>query len=169
SSAASNSDSNTLRYLAWNYLDRLDEDEQVNFKGSAKAFVRSYEFLSAILPYTNVEWEKLSIFLTSQIASSELPVRPLAECFTKEDNNGYGLERHSRSSIFTHDSSGRMAAKRSAYLNGGRQPLRHRSRDEPALLGRQANRTTGSRRDLGRLRTVFCCACRHWHMRYFCY
>jgi type I restriction enzyme, R subunit len=46
------------------YLQHLDEDGQVNFKGKAKAFVRSYEFLSAILPYTNAEWEKLSIFLT---------------------------------------------------------------------------------------------------------
>jgi len=84
-------------------------------------------------------------------------------------NNNYGLEQHSRSSIFTHDSSGRMAAKRAAHLNGGRQPFRHRSRDEPALLGRQANRTAGSHCDLGRLRTVFCCAYRHWHMRYLYY
>ena len=29
----------------------------------AKAFVRTYGFLSSILPYTNAEWEKLSIFL----------------------------------------------------------------------------------------------------------
>jgi type I restriction enzyme R subunit len=41
----------------------LDEDGQVSFKGSAKAFVRTYGFLGAILPFGNVEWEKLSIFL----------------------------------------------------------------------------------------------------------
>ncbi|KAF5083803.1 SWI2/SNF2 ATPase [anaerobic digester metagenome] len=41
----------------------LDEDSQVDFKGKAKAFLRTYSFLSAILPYTNAEWEKLSIFL----------------------------------------------------------------------------------------------------------
>ncbi|WP_236683525.1 type I restriction endonuclease subunit R [Demequina aurantiaca] len=40
-----------------------DEDDQVEFKGSAKAFVRTYGFLSAVLPYTNASWEKLSIFL----------------------------------------------------------------------------------------------------------
>lgn len=45
------------------YADALDEDEQVAFKGSAKAFVRTYGFLSAILPYSNVWWEKLSIYL----------------------------------------------------------------------------------------------------------
>lgn len=41
----------------------LDEDGQVEFKSSAKAFVRTYGFLGAILPYGNEEWEKLSIFL----------------------------------------------------------------------------------------------------------
>ena len=35
----------------------------MEFKGKAKAFTRSYDFLAAILPYTNAEWEKLSIFL----------------------------------------------------------------------------------------------------------
>ncbi len=45
------------------YKDDLNEDGQVGFKGSAKAFTRTYGFLSSILPYTNAEWEKLSIFL----------------------------------------------------------------------------------------------------------
>ena len=45
------------------YVEGMDEDEQVAFKGSAKAFVRTYGFLSAILPYSNVWWEKLSIYL----------------------------------------------------------------------------------------------------------
>ena len=45
------------------YLNELDEDGQVDFKGKAKSFLRTYEFLAAILPYTNAEWEKLSIFL----------------------------------------------------------------------------------------------------------
>lgn len=42
----------------------LDEDGQVEFKGNAKAFTRTYGFLASILPYTNAPWEKLSIFLT---------------------------------------------------------------------------------------------------------
>jgi type I restriction enzyme R subunit len=45
------------------YVSKLGEDEQVKFKGKAKAFVRSYGFLSAILPYGHPAWEKLSIFL----------------------------------------------------------------------------------------------------------
>jgi type I restriction enzyme R subunit len=40
------------------YLEQLDEDEQVDFKSKAKAFGRSYGFLSAILPYTNAEWDR---------------------------------------------------------------------------------------------------------------
>jgi type I restriction enzyme R subunit len=45
------------------YKEELDEDGQVDFKGKAKVFVRTYGFLSSILPYTNADWEKLSIFL----------------------------------------------------------------------------------------------------------
>ncbi len=45
------------------YVDELDEDGQVDFKGKAKTFTRTYDFLGTILPYTNPDWEKLSIFL----------------------------------------------------------------------------------------------------------
>jgi type I restriction enzyme R subunit len=55
------------------YLENLDEDGQVDFKGKAKAFVRSYEFLSAIFPYTDAEWEKLSIFLTFLVPKLPAP------------------------------------------------------------------------------------------------
>ncbi len=55
------------------YNTTLDEDGQVAFKGKAKAFVRSYGFLSAILPYTNAEWEKLSILLTRLVPKLPAP------------------------------------------------------------------------------------------------
>jgi type I restriction enzyme R subunit len=45
------------------YVNRLDEDGQVDFKGKAKVFCRTYDFLSSVIPYTNAQWEKLSIFL----------------------------------------------------------------------------------------------------------
>ena len=45
------------------YREQLDEDGQVDFKGKAKAFLRTYGFLASVLPYTSAEWEKLSIFL----------------------------------------------------------------------------------------------------------
>lgn len=41
----------------------LEIDAQIEFKSSAKAFVRTYGFLGAILPYGNAEWEKQYIFL----------------------------------------------------------------------------------------------------------
>ncbi|MGE4403014.1 MAG: type I restriction endonuclease subunit R [Desulfobulbus sp.] len=55
------------------YNADLDEDGQVNFKGKAKAFVRTYDFLSAILPYSNADWEKLSIFLNFLIPKLPAP------------------------------------------------------------------------------------------------
>jgi type I restriction enzyme R subunit len=55
------------------YVDSLDEDGQVDFKGKAKAFVRTYGFLASILPYTNAAWEKLSIFLNFLIPKLPAP------------------------------------------------------------------------------------------------
>jgi type I restriction enzyme R subunit len=56
------------------YRERLDEDGQVDFKGKAKAFLRAYGFLSAILPYSVAEWEKLSIFLAFLVLKLPAPV-----------------------------------------------------------------------------------------------
>jgi type I restriction enzyme R subunit len=55
------------------YVEELDEDGQVDFKGKCKAFVRTYGFLATILPYTNAEWEKLSIFLNFLIPKLPAP------------------------------------------------------------------------------------------------
>lgn len=52
---------------------QLDEDGQVDFKGKAKSFVRTYDFLASILPYTNAEWEKLSIFLNFLVSKLPAP------------------------------------------------------------------------------------------------
>ena len=56
------------------YKVQLDEDGQVDFKGKAKAFMRAYGFLASILPYTNAEWEKLSIFLNFLVPKLPAPV-----------------------------------------------------------------------------------------------
>jgi type I restriction enzyme R subunit len=56
------------------YRERLDEDGQVDFKGKAKAFLRTYGFLSSMLPYSNAAWEKLSIFLTFLVPKLPAPV-----------------------------------------------------------------------------------------------
>jgi type I restriction enzyme R subunit len=55
------------------YAGSLDEDGQVDFKGKAKAFTRTYAFISAILPYTNADWEKLSIFLNFLVPKLPAP------------------------------------------------------------------------------------------------
>ena len=56
------------------YREQLDEDGQVDFKGKAKAFLRTYGFLAAILPYSNSEWEMLSIFLTFLVPKLPAPI-----------------------------------------------------------------------------------------------
>jgi type I restriction enzyme R subunit len=55
------------------YNQNLDEDGQVDFKGKAKAFIRTYGFLASILPYTNATWEKLSIFLNFLVPKLPAP------------------------------------------------------------------------------------------------
>lgn len=55
------------------YAETLDEDGQVDFKGKAKAFVRTYDFLGTVLPYKNADWEKLSVFLTFLVPKLPAP------------------------------------------------------------------------------------------------
>ena len=55
------------------YREELDEDQQVEFKGRAKAFLRSYGFLATILSYTYADWEKRSIFLTFLVPKLPAP------------------------------------------------------------------------------------------------
>jgi len=55
------------------YNETLDEAGQVDFKGKAKAFCRTYSFLASILPYTNAEWERLSTFLNFLIPKLPAP------------------------------------------------------------------------------------------------
>jgi len=64
------------------YKADLDEDGQVDFKGKAKAFTRTYGFLSAVLPYANAGWEKRSIFLNFLVSKLPAP---------KEDDLSRGI------------------------------------------------------------------------------
>ena len=56
------------------YKADLDEDGQVDFKGKAKTFLRTYGFLSQILAYAHPPWEKLSIFLQFLVPKLPAPV-----------------------------------------------------------------------------------------------
>lgn len=79
----------------------LDEDGQVDFKGKAKAFTRTYNFLGSILPYTDAGWEKLSIFLTFLVPKLPAPVeedlsRGILETI---DMDSYRVEKQAAMSI----------------------------------------------------------------------
>ncbi len=75
--------------------ERLDEDGQVDFKGKAKVFCRAYDFLSSVIPYSNAEWEKLSIMLN--LLTPKLPA-PREEDLSKGiieaiDMDSYRVEK----------------------------------------------------------------------------
>ena len=80
------------------YLGELGEDGQVDFKGRAKAFVRTYGYLSAILEFNKRRWEVLSIFLNFLIP--KLPA-PKEEDLSRGildaiDMDSYAIESKSR-------------------------------------------------------------------------
>lgn len=58
------------------YNQTLDEDGQVAFKSGARAFLRTYGFLAAILPFSNPDWERLSIFLNFLVPRLPAPIEP---------------------------------------------------------------------------------------------
>jgi type I restriction enzyme R subunit len=104
------------------YKEQLDEDGQVDFMGKAKAFVRTYGFLAAILPYTNADWEKLSIFLNFLIP--KLPA-PKEEDLSKGildaiDMDSYRVEKKAVMRIQLPDADAEIAPVPTA--GGGHKP-----------------------------------------------
>jgi len=104
------------------YIQQLDEDAQVDFKGKAKAFTRTYGFLASILPYTNAEWEKLSIFLNFLI--SKLPA-PIDEDLSKGileaiDMDSYRVEKKAAMTIQLADADAEIEPV--PMSGGGRKP-----------------------------------------------
>ena len=84
----------------------LETGEQIKFKSAAKAFVRTYGFLGAILPYGNADWEKLSIFLNLLIPKLPSPREDdLSEGILESiDLNNYRPEARESMSIVLDDS-----------------------------------------------------------------
>lgn len=83
------------------YTAKLDEDQQVDFKGKAKSFVRTYDFLASVLPYTNAGWERLSILLNFLVP--KLPA-PKEEDLSKGilesiDMDSYRVEKRATMSV----------------------------------------------------------------------
>ena len=104
------------------YIQQLNEDAQVDFKGKAKAFTRTYGFLASILPYTNAEWEKLSIFLNFLI--SKLPA-PIDEDLSKGileaiDMDSYRVEKKAAMTIQLADTDAEIEPV--PMSGGGRKP-----------------------------------------------
>lgn len=62
-----------LDSCASKYINDLDLDSQIEFKSVAKTYLRTYGFLSSILPYGNPYWEKMSIFLYNLVPKLPTP------------------------------------------------------------------------------------------------
>jgi len=104
------------------YKEQLGEDGQVDFKGKAKAFLRAYGFLSQVLPYTNADWEKLSIFLTFLVPKLPAPVeedlsRGILEAI---DMDSYRVEKQAAVNILLPDADAEIEAVPTS--GGGRKP-----------------------------------------------
>ncbi|MDE2691453.1 MAG: type I restriction endonuclease subunit R [Acidobacteriota bacterium] len=104
------------------YLSELDEDGQVDFKGKAKAFVRAYGFLSSILPFSNADWEKRSIFLNFLIPKLPAPreedlARGILEAV---DMDSYRAEKQAMQKILLPDEDAEVDPTPPA--SGGQRP-----------------------------------------------
>ncbi len=104
------------------YREQLDEDAQVDFKGKAKAFLRTYGFLSSILPYTHAEWEKLSIFLTFLVPKLPAPVEEdLSKGILEAiDMDSYRVEKQAAAKIQLPDADTEIEPV--PTTGGGRKP-----------------------------------------------
>lgn len=92
------------------YIEMPDEDDQVAFKGGAKAFLRTYNFLSAVLPYGSSEWEKRSIFLDHLVPKLPAPKEEdlSAGILENIDLESYRAEKLSAMKIVLDDEDGTL-------------------------------------------------------------
>ena len=92
------------------YVSELGEDEQVDFKSKARGFVRTYSFLSSILPYNNQDWEERSIFLNFLIPKLPSPVdEDLSKGILETiDMDSYRVEKRTMRKIMLEDEDGKI-------------------------------------------------------------
>ena len=122
---------------------KLDEDGQVEFKSSAKAFTRLYAFLSQVLPYGNAGWEKLSIFLSFLV--NKLPA-PAEEDLSRGvldavDMESYRMERKAAQSISLAEEDAEIAPVQPTGAGGAHEP----EMDRLSNIITQFNQTWGSK------------------------
>ncbi len=105
------------------YQNKLDEDQQVDFKGKAKACPRTYDFLASVMPYTNREWEKLSIMLNLLTPKLPAPIEPdLAKDILEAiDMDSYRVEKKAVMKVAMADEDSEIAPVPGKIIGGKRE------------------------------------------------
>jgi type I restriction enzyme R subunit len=111
-----------LDACAATYVHTLDEDQQVDFKGKAKVFCRTYDFLASVMPGAHAAWERLSILLNLLVP--KLPA-PREEDLAKGildaiDMDSYRVEKKAQTTIALADTDAEIAPVPTE--GGGRKP-----------------------------------------------
>lgn len=90
----------------------LDEDDQVEFKSGVKSFIRTYNFLSAILPIGQIEWTKKSIFFELLIHRLPTPRddKGINEIIESIDLESYRLEKQNELNIVLENKDGETSS-----------------------------------------------------------
>ena len=104
------------------YRQNLDENQQVDFKGKAKAFTRSYDFLASVLPYSNPGWERLSILLNCLVPKLPSPKEDdlAAGILETIDMDSYRVEKKAIQQIALNDTD--AAIEPDSAEGGGHKP-----------------------------------------------
>src|SRR5690606_31592342 len=91
--------------------EEFDNDDRIRFKGKAKAFVRTHNFLSSILPHLNTEWEQLAIFLRFLVPKLPTPEDPDLDedIFGAIDMESYRVEAQATIDLRLEDTDGEIA------------------------------------------------------------
>jgi type I restriction enzyme R subunit len=104
------------------YTGALDEDRQVDFKGKAKVFCRTYDFLASVMPGASAEWEKLSILLNLLVSKLPAPKEedPAKGILEAIDMDSYRVEKKALMKIALADADAEIAPVPTD--GGGRKP-----------------------------------------------
>jgi type I restriction enzyme R subunit len=107
-----------------NLYKELDENAQIEFKSSAKGFVRTYGFLGAILPYGNPEWERLSIFMNLLLPKLPSPAEEdLSQGILDAiDLDSYRVEAKAQMAIQLQDSDAEIDPVPTGGIGGKAEP-----------------------------------------------
>lgn len=97
----------------------LDEEDQVEFKSGVKSFIRTYNFLSVILPIGQIEWTKKSIFF--ELLVHRLPTprddKGIGEILESIDLESYRLEKQNELNIVLENKDGKTSSTQAGTAN----------------------------------------------------